>query len=56
MPSVSYTDNEKDDQAPEHELELQLVSRIRDFLTEMGGTFMFVGNQYHLMAGDVYPG
>ncbi|MBQ9004500.1 MAG: DUF1016 family protein [Eggerthellaceae bacterium] len=40
----------------EHELELQLVSRIRDFLTEMGGTFTFVGNQYHLTAGerDIY--
>ena len=40
----------------EYELELQLVSRIRDFLTEMGGTFTFVGNQYHLKAGerDIY--
>lgn len=40
----------------EHELELQLVSRIRDFLTEMGGAFTFIGSQYHLMAGerDIY--
>ncbi len=40
----------------EHELELQLVSRIRDFLAEMGGAFSYVGNQYHLKAGerDIY--
>lgn len=40
----------------EHELELQLVSRIRDFLTEMGGSFSFIGSQYHLKIGkrDIY--
>ncbi len=40
----------------EHELELQLVSRIRDFLAEMGGAFAFVGSQFHLKAGerDIY--
>lgn len=36
----------------EHELELQLVNNIRDFLIEMGGDFTFIGNQYHLMAGN----
>ena len=40
----------------EHELELQLVNNIRAFLTEMGGDFTFVGNQYHLVVGtrDLY--
>ena len=40
----------------EHELEMQLVNNIRAFLTEMGGDFTFIGNQYHLMAGsrDIY--
>ena len=40
----------------EHELEVQLVNNIRAFLTEMGGDFTFIGNQYHLMAGsrDIY--
>lgn len=36
----------------EHELEVQLVNNIRAFLIEMGGDFTFVGNQYHLMAGN----
>ncbi len=40
----------------EHELEMQLVNNIRAFLTEMGGDFTFIGNQYHLTAGsrDIY--
>lgn len=40
----------------EHELEVQLVNNIRSFLIEMGGDYTFIGNQYHLMAGnrDVY--
>lgn len=32
----------------EHELEIQLIHHIREFLTEMGGDFTFIGNQYHL--------
>ena len=36
----------------EHELEMQLVNNIREFLIEMGGNYTFVGNQYHLMAGN----
>lgn len=36
----------------EHELEIQLVNNIRAFLIEMGGDFAFVGNQYHLKAGE----
>lgn len=40
----------------EHELELTLVNNIRAFLTEMGGDFTFIGNQYHLLVGkkDLY--
>ena len=40
----------------EHELEMQLVNNIRAFLTEMGGDFTFIGNQYHLAVGskDIY--
>ena len=36
----------------EHELELSLVNNIRAFLTEMGGDFTFIGNQYHLKVGE----
>ena len=36
----------------EHELEVQLVNNIRSFLIEMGGDYTFIGNQYHLMAGN----
>ena len=36
----------------EHELEMQLVNNIRAFLIEMGGDYAFIGNQYHLMAGN----
>ncbi len=32
----------------EHELEITLVNNIRAFLTEMGGEFAFIGNQYHV--------
>lgn len=40
----------------EHELELTLVNNIRAFLTEMGGDFTFIGNQYHMLVGkkDLY--
>jgi len=36
----------------EHELEIQLINHIREFLTEMGGDFAFIGNQYHLTVLD----
>ncbi len=36
----------------EHELEIQLVRNIRNFLVEMGGDFAFLGNQYHLSVGN----
>ena len=36
----------------EHELEMQLLNNIRAFLIEMGGDFTFIGNQYHLIAGN----
>ena len=36
----------------EHELEMQLVNNIRAFLIEMCGDYTFIGNQYHLMAGN----
>lgn len=32
----------------ERELEKGLISHIMEFLTEMGGAFIFVGNQYHV--------
>ena len=39
----------------EAELEIGLVNNIRAFLTEMGGDFAFIGNQYHLeVDGDDY--
>lgn len=40
----------------EHELEMQLINHIREFLIEMGGDFTFIGNQYHLLVGsrDLY--
>lgn len=40
----------------EHELEIQLVNHVREFLIEMGGDFTFIGNQYHLKVGtkDLY--
>lgn len=36
----------------EHELEMQLINHIREFLIEMGGDFAFIGNQYHLIVGN----
>ena len=38
----------------EHELEMQLVNNIRAFLVEMGGDYTFIGNQYHLKAGNIH--
>jgi predicted nuclease of restriction endonuclease-like (RecB) superfamily len=35
----------------EHELEQSLVRNIRSFLSELGGAFAFVGNQYRLEVG-----
>jgi predicted nuclease of restriction endonuclease-like (RecB) superfamily len=36
----------------EKELELALMKNIRSFLSEMGGDFAFIGNQYRLQVGD----
>ena len=36
----------------EKELELSLMKNIRKFLSEMGGDFAFIGNQYRLQVGD----
>ncbi len=36
----------------EAELEAGLLNHIRAFLSEMGGEFSFIGNQYHLDAAD----
>ncbi|MFN3406035.1 MAG: YhcG family protein [Cytophagaceae bacterium] len=36
----------------EKELELALMKNIRKFLSEMGGDFSFIGNQYRLQVGD----
>lgn len=36
----------------EHELEIQLVNHVREFLKEMGEDFTFIGNQYHLEVGN----
>ena len=40
----------------EHELEMQMINHVREFLIEMGGDFAFIGNQYHLLVGsrDLY--
>lgn len=35
----------------EQELELGLINNIRAFLSEMGSTFAFIGNQYHIDVG-----
>ena len=39
------------DEHSERELEISLVNHMKAFLTEMGGTFTFVDNQYHLDVG-----
>lgn len=36
----------------EHQLELELIKNIREFLLELGSDFTFVGNQYNLQAGS----
>jgi predicted nuclease of restriction endonuclease-like (RecB) superfamily len=35
----------------EQELERGLINNVKAFLSEMGGTFTFIGNQYHLNVG-----
>jgi len=39
-------------QHSEHELENAIVGNIRNFLTEMGGYFTFIGNQYRIEIED----
>jgi predicted nuclease of restriction endonuclease-like (RecB) superfamily len=39
------------DEHSEHELERALVLHVRSFLTELGGTFAFIGNQFRLVVG-----
>ena len=36
----------------EHELELGLINKVREFLAQMGSDFTFIGNQYHLEIDD----
>jgi predicted nuclease of restriction endonuclease-like (RecB) superfamily len=43
---------ELSDEHNEKELELALMKNIRNFLSEMGGDFAFIGNQYRLHVGD----
>jgi predicted nuclease of restriction endonuclease-like (RecB) superfamily len=40
------------DQHSEFELEQQIIKNIRKFLTEMGGYFSFIGNQYRIEIAD----
>jgi predicted nuclease of restriction endonuclease-like (RecB) superfamily len=39
------------DEHTEHELEKALIANIRRFLTEMGGYYAFIGNQYRMEVG-----
>jgi predicted nuclease of restriction endonuclease-like (RecB) superfamily len=39
------------DEHSEHELEQALVKNVRSFLSELGGAFAFIGNQYRLEVG-----
>lgn len=36
----------------ERELEQGLIHHVREFLSELGGTFTFIGNQYHVKVDD----
>ncbi len=36
----------------EHQLEIALINNIRNFLTEMGGNFAFIGNQFRMQVGN----
>jgi predicted nuclease of restriction endonuclease-like (RecB) superfamily len=40
------------DEYNEHELEISLVNKIREFLAQMGADFSFIGNQYRLEVDD----
>lgn len=40
------------DEHTEHELERAILSRVEDFLREMGHVFSFMGSQYRLEVGD----
>lgn len=35
----------------EHELEIELIRNVREFLSELGSAFSFIGNQYRLEVG-----
>jgi len=39
---------ELDDDYSEHELEIGLINKVREFLAQMGSDFTFIGNQYRL--------
>ena len=43
---------ELSEQHNEHELEIGLVNKIREFLAQMGSDFSFIGNQYKLEVDD----
>jgi len=43
---------ELNEQHSEYELEQQIVKNIRQFLTEMGGYFTFIGNQFRVEVGN----
>jgi len=43
---------ELEEQHTEKELEKAIVENIKNFLSEMGGNFAFMGNQYHLKVGE----
>ena len=43
---------ELDGQHAEHELELGLINKIREFLAQMGADYSFIGNQYKLTIDD----
>ncbi len=40
------------DKHSERELETALINDVRQFLSEMGGDFAFIGNQYKILEGD----
>lgn len=40
------------DNHSEHELEIGLINRIREFLAQMGTDFTFIGNQYKILVDD----
>ncbi|MCX6075100.1 MAG: PDDEXK nuclease domain-containing protein [Campylobacterales bacterium] len=40
------------DEYCEHELEIGLINKIREFLAQMGSDFTFIGNQYKILVDD----